>query len=94
VKTRLTDEPSIFSAKLFVILVAMAVEGLIELGAPDCLLLQKLYSGNNPLINLIRTRVQESKQQEQFITFAWVPSHTGISGNEAADTAAKEALFQ
>jgi ribonuclease HI len=38
--------------------------------------------------------VQESKQQEHYITFAWVPSHTGIPGNEAADTAAKETLSQ
>ena len=32
------------------------------------------------------------RQEKQKISLVWVPSHVGISGNESADKAAKEAL--
>jgi ribonuclease HI len=52
-------------------------------------------SGNrwtrNPKIRTIRKLIDNSGYQ---ISLIWVPSHAGISGNEAADQAAKDALTE
>ena len=46
----------------------------------------------NPIIRAIRQEYTETKKQGKDVVLCWVPSHIGIEGNEAADTAAKNAL--
>jgi ribonuclease HI len=45
----------------------------------------------NPKTRNIRKLIDDSRNQ---INLIWVPSHAGISGNEAADQAAKDALTE
>ena len=47
---------------------------------------------NVGLITNILATGQRIKENGRQVTINWIPSHTGISGNEAADEAAKEAL--
>ena len=44
------------------------------------------------IIRAIRETYTEIKRQGKEVVLCWVPSHIGIDGNEAADTAAKKAL--
>ena len=46
----------------------------------------------NPLTQKVLERHQRLRNQHKNIKFCWIPSHIGINGNEAADTAAKESL--
>ena len=43
---------------------------------------------SNPLVQLIRNRVAVSGRSANF---CWVPSHTGVPGNERADATTKDA---
>lgn len=46
------------------------------------------------ILGSIARKVRELQQDGHTVTVRWIPSHTGISGNEAADKAAKEAAVR
>ena len=46
----------------------------------------------HPLIGMVIRKCVFLNIAKQDIVFCWVPSHTGIKGNEKADSAAKSAL--
>ncbi|GBN48984.1 hypothetical protein AVEN_51569-1 [Araneus ventricosus] len=54
--------------------------------------LQQTDSSNNPVICDILLQMEDLRNKGFDILFCWVPSHTGIKGNELADSAAKSAL--
>ncbi|GBN00225.1 hypothetical protein AVEN_38741-1 [Araneus ventricosus] len=54
--------------------------------------LQQTESSNNPVICDILIQMEDLRNKGFDILFCWVPSHTGIKGNELADSAAKSAL--
>ena len=45
----------------------------------------------NPLVHLIYSSVIRLHQIRKYVTFVWVPGHTGIEGNSTVDTAARNA---
>ena len=46
----------------------------------------------HPLIGMVIQKCVFLNIAKKYIVFCWVPSHTGIKGNEKADSAAKSAL--
>ena len=48
-------------------------------------------NSSNPLVQLIRSRIESSDRQ---IGFCWVPSHIGVHGNELVDETARQAITQ
>ena len=96
---RLNNGISIFSAELYAIL--MAVSYVVDLphSIPDVVILTDSRSALEALQNLTGNRrdmvleIQQLINQLHYrgsrVTFQWIPSHVGISGNEAADVAAK-----
>jgi ribonuclease HI len=50
----------------------------------------KNYNIHNVLIEAIRNRVRQLTKRDWTIHFGWVNTHTGIGGNELADSLAKE----
>ncbi len=63
-----------------------------SLGAIQCL--QQTHSGDNiRLITTIHANAQAIRRRNRKITINWIPSHTNITGNELADTAAKDGLL-
>ena len=49
---------------------------------------------DNPLILNFLEKLNHLSGAHKTIHFCWIPSHIGIRGNEAADTAVKESLSQ
>ncbi|KAJ3643602.1 hypothetical protein Zmor_026303 [Zophobas morio] len=47
----------------------------------------------NPLVVRIQEQFQQLRLQSKEILFCYIPSHMGITGNEMADTLAKEAIL-
>ena len=46
----------------------------------------------NPLVSRMLNLIQNIYTQNKSLVFCWIPSHCGISGNEEADRAAKDAV--
>ena len=96
---RLPDDCSIFSAELKAIFLALKhvyksknSHFLIcsdSLSALEALLSYKMF---HPLLTDIHDFHSKLLMENKIISFMWVPGHVGISGNEQADLAAKEAL--
>ena len=98
---RLPNDSSIFTAEAQAIILALK---LIEesnnhkfyiisdsLSSLQAILNMKI---NNLQILKILETYKEMRQNNKLIKFCWVPSHVGIEGNEAADTAATTGLNQ
>ena len=96
--TRLPDNLSIFTAEAYAILEALT-QGLkqkkkdivILTDSLSCLRAIENMSGKHPIITRITNMLYYSSKK---IVLCWIPSHTGISGNDHADRRAKRAIDQ
>jgi ribonuclease HI len=51
-----------------------------------------VYSPGHPIVQDIQSTLLSLSKKGTTIRFAWIPGHVGITGNEKADAAAKDAL--
>jgi ribonuclease HI len=96
---RLPDHASIFSAESQAILLDIDIAKqssntkiLILLDSLSCLQSVQNRNLNNPFILSITTGIHNLIESGKQIFIMWIPSHFGLSGNSAADAAAKAAL--
>jgi ribonuclease HI len=96
---RLRDKMSVFSAELDAILLALNYAQVSNnryfvIYSDSKSSLQSLRSSaeNNSYVAHILEKLKTLFDSNKHVVFCWVPSHVGIVGNEAADTAAKDAL--
>ena len=97
---RLPDGISIFTAEAKAVELAIkAIKALpfskqFMIFTDSLSLLQTIENQNlrNPIIGSILRNIHEIRKQDKEIRFCWIPSHTGIAGNDKADQAAKRAL--
>lgn len=54
--------------------------------------IQQLYS-RNPLVQAVKLEISRLSTTHNTVIIAYVPSHIGIQGNEAADQSAREAIY-
>jgi ribonuclease HI len=95
----LNKSSSIFSAELHAILLALNIARLsssndfiIFSDSKSALQAMKNLWTDSPLVMRILELHTSIINSGKTIVFCWLPSHVGISGNEAADRAAKAAL--
>ena len=96
---RLPDSSSIFTAELSALKMALDIiefsNGRRFIIYTDSLSSLMALQGSNHkhpyIVQLLETQFKLNTLGKQVI-FAWIPSHTGIQGNEKADRLAKEAL--
>jgi len=96
---RLPNEASVYSAELHALDLALdhvetSNKYMFLICSDSKSSLQAIHSRDwqNPLVRNILERYYFLRSQHKVIEFCWIPSHVGIHGNEAADSAAKEAL--
>ena len=97
---RLPDRSSIFSAELHAVFLAMdhietsrKRKFVIFSDSMSCLQAISGKDWKNPLVQKVLERLHNlQKELSKSVIFCWIPSHVGIKGNEAADTAAKAGL--
>jgi ribonuclease HI len=96
---RLPDNASIFTAELRAILMATKIietshrkNFLILVDSISCIQAIENRNWSNPNVLEILIKLHHLVSSGISITFMWIPSHIGIRGNTAADTAAKLAL--
>ena len=96
---RLRDGCSIFTAEVEAInkaltYVKVSTRKSFVIFADSMSVLQAIESqeSKNPLVNRVLQTCQEILSNGKFITFCWILSHRDITGNEHADSAAKDAL--
>jgi ribonuclease HI len=95
---RLPDRSSVYSAELEAIL--MAIEFIRKSRLESFAIFSDSKSAlqaidhlkwDNPSVLKILDQLEKAYVQGKHVTFVWLPSHTGIKGNERADIAAKAA---
>ena len=95
---RLPDKSSVFSAELKAI--DLALDHIKEDGYWHYIIFTDSLSAmqaldnqktDNPLTTKLLDKLSDICENDD-VVFCWLPSHTGIRGNEEADKAAKEAL--
>ena len=97
---RLPNKASIFSAELHAVFLALdhvetstEQKFVIFTDSMSCLQSIKGQDWKHPLVQRILERLDTlQKELNKTVIFCWIPSHIGITGNEAADSAAKEGL--
>ncbi|XP_076385697.1 uncharacterized protein LOC143264087 [Megachile rotundata] len=93
---RLPEAFTVFSSKAFAILQALKYiqktthnKFIILSDSKSVLLaLQKVETNNTIIQNIIELN-ETLKQDQKEVLYSWIPSHTGIRGNEKADSTAK-----
>ena len=99
ISMRLPDSASIFTAEVWAII--KALEQIKDSNASKYIVftdsvsyLQALHHMKleHPLIGMVIRKCVFLNIAQKDIVFCWVPSHTGIKGNEKADSAAESAL--
>lgn len=96
---RLNNGVSIFSAELYAILMAFSYVADFPNTPSDVVILtdsrsalQSLYSPNKnrkDIVIEIHTIIHQLRSRNCSVSMQWIPSHTGIYGNEKADKGAK-----
>ena len=96
---RLPDSASVFTAEVWAIIKALeqikistASKYIVFTDSLSCLRALHHMKLEHPLIGMVIRKCLFLNIAKKDIVFCWVPSHTGIKGNEKADSAAKSAL--
>lgn len=96
---RIPDQSSIFTAEANALLLALKFietssqkKFLIMTDSKSCLDSLESMKTDHPTVVKIFVKLSMLKSKAFSIYFCWVPGHSGIAGNEKADSAAKEAL--
>ncbi|XP_018397608.1 PREDICTED: uncharacterized protein LOC108775675 [Cyphomyrmex costatus] len=103
IRHKLPASTSIFSAELWAIY--QAVLAILDLDISKCVIFSDSKSTlealcntrkihRNYIIYYIKQALFEATKQGKVVTFFWIPAHVGIPGNEAADSAAKDAAVK
>ena len=94
---RLLDYASIFSAELIAVRAAVLRCGEVQHASVticsdsrSVILALSSFGSKNSLVLQIQRRIS---QLGKILTLCWVPSHTGVAGNEACDAAARSAIL-
>ena len=99
ISMRLPDSASAFTAEVWAIIKALeqikdsiASKYIVFTDSLSCLQALHRIKLEHPLNGMVIRKCVFSNFTKKDIIFCWVPSHTGIKGNEKADFAAKSAL--
>ena len=99
ISMRLPDSASVFTAEVWEIIKALdqikissASKYIVFTDSLSCLQALHHMKLEHPLIGMVIRKCVFLNIAKKDIVFCWVPSHTGIRGNEKADSAAKSAL--
>ena len=99
ISMRLPDSASVFTAEVWAIIKALeqikesfASKYIVFTDSLSCLQALHHMKMEHPLIGMVIRKGVFLNIANKDIIFCWVPSHTGIKGNEKADLAAKSAL--
>ena len=94
---RLPEECSILTCELYAILIGLQFTKFqnlpIVIFSDSYSAMQALENHHNIKNGLVQKIIQAMKTYKESICIAWIPSHTGIEGNEKADETAKEARY-
>lgn len=95
---------TIFSAELFAILKAIDyIDNNVDSDSTTIIATDSLSSiqaiqsnkqSTNYLVNHIKYQIIQISFFNKYVKFMWIPGHSGIHGNELADTYAKESLIK
>ena len=99
ISMRLPDSASVFTAEVWAIIKALeqikissASKYIVFTDSLSCLQALHHMKLEHPLIGMVIRKCVFLNIAKKDIVFCWVPSHTGIRGNEKADSAAKSGL--
>lgn len=97
---RLPPEASVYTSELFAILSALTVFSslpqqycTIFSDSQSALYAMRNYHSLHPILLQIHSWLIKMSSRHKRVDFCWVPSHTNIRGNEAADAAARAAAI-
>ena len=99
ISIRLPDSASVFTAEVWAIIKALeqikdyiASKYIVFTDSLSCLQALQHMKLEHPLNGMVIRKCVLLNIAKKDIVFCWIPSHTGIKGNEKADSAAKSAL--